>query len=59
MVVLCSKKGGFRLDLKNFESSETLSQVAQISGRCPISVKIVSQIKWGSEQPDLVDDVHA
>jgi len=38
---------------------ETLEQVAQRSGRCPIPGNIPSQVGQDSEQPDLVEDVPA
>jgi len=41
------------------EDSETLEQVAQRGGRCPIPGNIQAQAGWGSEQPDLVEDVPA
>jgi len=41
------------------EGSETLEQVAQRVGRCPIPGNIQSQVGWGSEQPDLVEDAPA
>ena len=41
------------------EGGETLEQVAQRGGRCPIPGKIQGQVGWGSEQPDLVEDVPA
>ena len=45
----------FRLDNKIFyyEGGETLAQVAQRGGRCPIPRNIQGQIGWGSEQPHL------
>ncbi|KAK4818961.1 LOW QUALITY PROTEIN: hypothetical protein QYF61_022628 [Mycteria americana] len=57
------KKGRFRLDIrKNFFTmrvGETLEQVAQRCGRCPIPGNIQGQVGRGSEQPDLVEDVPA
>jgi len=41
------------------EGDETLEQVAQRGGRCPIPGNIQSQVGWGPEQLDLVDDVPA
>jgi len=38
---------------------ETLARVAQRSGRCPITGNIQSQVGWGSQQPDVVEDVPA
>jgi len=38
---------------------ETQEQVAQRAGRCPIPGNIPGQAGWGSEQPDLVEDVPA
>jgi len=37
----------------------TLVQVAQRGGRCPIPGNIQGQVGWGSEQPDLAEDVPA
>ena len=41
------------------ESGETLAQVAQRGGRCPIPGNTQGQVGWGPEQPDLVEDVSA
>ena len=41
------------------ESGETLEQVAQRGGRCPIPGNIQDQAGQGFEQPDLVEDVPA
>ena len=38
---------------------ETLEQVAQRGGRCPIPGNIQGQVGLGSEAPDLVEDVPA
>ena len=37
------------------EGDETLAQVAQSGGRCPIPGNIPGQVGRGSEQPDLVE----
>jgi len=36
-----------------------LKQIAQKGSRCPVPGNIQGQVGWGSEQPDLVEDVHA
>jgi len=36
-----------------------LAQVAQRGGICPIPANIQGHAGWGSEQPDLVEDVPA
>ena len=58
--VAIGQGGRFRLDIrKNFfynEGGETLEQVAQRGGRCPIPGNIVGQVGRGS---DLVEDVPA
>ena len=41
------------------ERGETLAQVAQRGGRCPIPGNIPGQVGRGSEQPDRVEDVPA
>ena len=41
------------------EDGETLEQVAQRGSRCPIPGNIQGQVGWGSEKPDLVEDVPA
>ncbi|KAK4818640.1 hypothetical protein QYF61_016611 [Mycteria americana] len=41
------------------EGGETLEQVARRGGRCPIPGNNQGQVGWGSEQPDLVEDVPA
>ncbi|KAK4808965.1 hypothetical protein QYF61_015199 [Mycteria americana] len=57
------KEGRFRPDVrKTFfynEGGETLKQIAQRGGRCPIPGNIQGQVGQGSEQPDLVEDVPA
>jgi len=56
-------EGRFRLDIRNLlfylEGDETLAQVAQRGGRCPIPGRVQGQVGWGSEQPGLVEDVPA
>jgi len=32
-------------------------QVAQRSGRCVVPGSIQGQVGWGSEQPDIVEDI--
>jgi len=39
------------------EGGETLDQVAQRGGRCPIPGNIQGQVGRGSEQLDLVEEV--
>jgi len=39
------------------EGSETLEQVAQRGGRCPIPGNLQGKVGRGSEQPDLAEDV--
>ena len=41
------------------EGGETLAQVAQRGGRCPIPGNIQGQVGQDSEQPDLAEDVPA
>ena len=41
------------------EGGETLKQVVQRGGRCPIPGNIQGEVGRGSEQPDLVEDVPA
>ena len=41
------------------KDSETLAEVAQRSGRCPVSGNIQGQVGWGYGQPDGVEDVPA
>jgi len=41
------------------EDGETLEQVFQRGGRCPIPGNIQGQVGQGSEKPDLVEDIHA
>jgi len=41
------------------EDGDTLAQVAQRGGRCLVPGNIQGQVGWGSEQPDLVEDVPA
>ncbi|PKU33391.1 hypothetical protein llap_16305 [Limosa lapponica baueri] len=55
------KEGIFTLEKEIFyaEGAETLEQVAQRGGRCHIPGNIQGQLGWGSEQPDLVEDVLA
>jgi len=57
------KENRFRLDIKEelfyHEGGETLAQVAQRGGRCPIPGNIQGQVGQGSEQPDPAEDVPA
>ena len=57
------REGRFRLDHKeeicHNEGGETLEQVSQRGGRCPIPGNIQDHVGWGSEQPGLVEDVPA
>jgi len=57
------KEGRFRLDIrKKFfynEGGETLAQVAQSGGGCPIPGNIQGQVGQGAERRDLVMDVLA
>lgn len=41
------------------KTGETLAQVAQRGGGCPIPENIKGQVGWSSKQPDLVEDVLA
>ena len=41
------------------EDGETVDQVAKRGGGCLIPGSIQGQVGWGSEQPDLVEDVPA
>ena len=41
------------------EGGETLEEVSQRGGGCPIPGNIPGQVGQGSEQPDLVEDVPA
>ena len=55
------KEGRFRLDIRKIfffysVGGETLEQVAQRSGRCPIPRNIQGRVRQGSEQPDPVED---
>ena len=55
------KESTFRLGIrKEFFTmlvSEALDQVVQRGGRCPTPGNIQGQVGWGSEQPDLFEDV--
>jgi len=57
------KEGRFRLDFKEDifynEGGETLKQVAQRGGQCPIPGNVQGQVGQGSEQHHLVEDVTA
>jgi len=57
------KEGRFRLDIRKKlfydEDSETLDQVTQRGGRCPISGNFQSQVGRGFQQPDLMEVVPA
>jgi len=56
---MVSNYAGYREELVYAEGGETLAQVAQRGGRCPIPGTIPGQVGWGSEHPDLVGDVPA
>jgi len=55
------KEGRCRLGMrKTFfqnEGDETLEEVAQRRGRCPLSGSIQDQVEWGFEQPGLVEGI--
>jgi len=57
------KEGRFRLDIRKtiftMRGGETLTQVPQRGGRCPIPGNIPGQVGRGSEQHDPVEDVPA
>lgn len=57
------EEGEFRLDIrKKFltsEGGETLKQVIQRSGECPIPDSVQGRVGWGIEQPGLVETVPA
>jgi len=38
-------------------NNKIMEQSAQRGGRCPIPGNIQGQVGWGSEQPDLLEDV--
>jgi len=50
---------GYKEEIFDNEDGETLEQVAQRGGRCPIAGNTQGQIGHSSEQPDLVKDVPA
>jgi len=41
------------------EGGETLERVARRGGRYPIPGNIQAQVGWGSEEPDLVEEICA
>jgi len=57
------REGRLRLDIRKtffyHKASETLEQVAQRGSGGPIPGNIQGQVGWGSEQPDLVEDISA
>jgi len=57
------REGRFRLDIRNKffynEGGETLEQVAQRDGGCPISGSVQGHVGQGSEKPGLAEDVPA
>ncbi|KAK4818784.1 LOW QUALITY PROTEIN: hypothetical protein QYF61_019130 [Mycteria americana] len=54
----CNKQGTrHKEEIFHNEGGEMLEQVAQRGGRCPMPGNIQGQVGWGSEQPDLVEDV--
>ena len=50
---------GYKEEIFHDEGGETLAQVAQRGGRCPIPGSIPGQVGRGSEQPDVGEDVPA
>jgi len=42
-----------------YEDCETLEQIAQRGGRCPIPGNVQGQVGRGSERPDVVEGVPA
>ncbi|KAK4806702.1 hypothetical protein QYF61_027703, partial [Mycteria americana] len=55
----CSDRTRDKEEIFHDEGGETLEEVAQSSGRCPIPGYIQGQVGGGSEQPDLIKDVPA
>jgi len=53
------KERRYKKEILYCEHGETLDQVAQRGGRCPIPRNIQGQAGQGSEQPDLVEDIPA
>jgi len=53
------KVTGYKEEIFHDEGGETLEQVAQRGGGCPIPANIQGQAGRGSEQPGLGEDVHA
>jgi len=57
------KEGRFRLDIHwnflNNDGGEALAQVAQRSCGCPLAGSVQGQVRWGFEQPGLVEGVPA
>lgn len=55
------KENRFKLDKKKkfftVEGGKELGQVAHRGGRCHIHVNTLCQARWGSKQPDVVEDV--
>ena len=49
----------YKEEIFDSEGGETLAQVAQRGGRCPISGSIQGQVGRGSEHPGLVEGVPA
>ena len=50
---------GYKEEIFYSEGAETLQQVSQRGGRCPIPGNTQGQAGRGSEQPDLVEGVPA
>ena len=50
-------QSGCKVKIFYNEGVETLEQVAQRGGRCPMPGNIQSQVGRVSEQPDVIEDV--
>jgi len=48
------RQTSYREEIFYSEGGESLAQIAQRGGRCPIPGKIQDQVGQGSEQPDLL-----
>jgi len=53
------REGRYKEDIFYHKGGETVEQVAQRGSGGPISGNIQGQVGWGSDQPDLVEDIPA
>lgn len=50
---MCKTQTSYKEDIFQNEGGETLAQVVQRRGGCPVPETAPGQVEWGSQQPEL------